>query len=110
MARRSKYPLPPRANVKKGFWGCAFCKGSGCLACEGESKRLYKEQFPDGPKPILTIKAEYREDLAAMQDEGCPNVDSPTVFPAPTGDSAIEQLTRKVLAMLPTSLPSKENS
>ncbi len=78
--KRSRYPLPARANLSSGFWGCSFCGGSGCLACDRESKRKYKERFPDGPKPILTIEDEYDPSLAVMQDVGSPNVETPTFF------------------------------
>jgi hypothetical protein len=34
---------------------CKWCGGKGCLACPGEAEKEYASQFPDGPKPILTI-------------------------------------------------------
>lgn len=67
-----------------GFWGCRFCGGRGCLACPKESDRAYKEAFPDGPKPILTIPINNMpgdaEGQLAMSDDGCPQGDSPEVI------------------------------
>ena len=37
---------------------CRFCRGRGCLACPGEADKAYHAAFPDGPKPIATIKIE----------------------------------------------------
>lgn len=99
---RRRYPVRPRANTAPGFWGCRFCRGAGCLACEAQANRQYAEQFPEGPEPILTITAEYTAPLAAMQDDGCPNVESPFVFRVPDADdSEAAQLARAILAALP---------
>jgi hypothetical protein len=64
-----------------GFYGCTFCGGRGCLACQKQADREYKRQFPDGPKPILTIPL-YNVDgdteaQASMIDDGCPNTEEP---------------------------------
>ena len=40
---------------KKIYRDCRFCKGRGCVACEGEAEKDYQAQFPGGPEPILTI-------------------------------------------------------
>src|SRR5579863_5530963 len=106
MARR-RYPLPRGANLAAGFWGCSFCGGRGCLACQQQADRSYREQFPDGPKPILTINAEYHLEMATMQDDGCPNIDIPEVFPEPTGDDSLSRIVRSILASLPVGYPTK---
>jgi hypothetical protein len=67
-----------------GFWGCSFCDGSGCLACQKQADREYKRQFPDGPKPVLSVPI-YNvpgdlEAQASMVDDGCPNVQEPYVM------------------------------
>lgn len=64
-----------------GFWGCSFCGGRGCLACPKQADKKYKEAFPDGPKPILTIPV-YNADgddtaQTSMVDDGCPNASEP---------------------------------
>ena len=43
---------------------CKWCRGKGCLSCPAEAKKEYQRQFPDGPKPILTIK---REEFDALE-------------------------------------------
>lgn len=84
----------------KSFWGCRFCRGKGCLACGGEANRQYKNMFPDGPKPVMTISKKYRMDLAIMQDDGCPNVNDAAEFEDPTGNDEISRAVRMVLRTL----------
>ena len=51
--------MTPRDNEKTGVYrDCKWCNGKGCLACKGELDAEYKRQFPDGPKPIITIPLE----------------------------------------------------
>ncbi len=54
----------PDVPVCVSYEDCGWCKGknTACLACAQRHERLleYKRQFPDGPKPILTL--ERRED------------------------------------------------
>jgi hypothetical protein len=46
----------PRYDEDRGvFSECKWCHGRGCLYCPAEAEKAYKRQFPDGPKPILTI-------------------------------------------------------
>lgn len=49
------FPDPIQVSGTQAFWGCRFCHGNGCLACQAEEDRAYKAEFPDGPKPIATI-------------------------------------------------------
>lgn len=50
--------MTPLFDEKRGIYrDCKWCGGKGCLACPGEADKEYKRQFPDGPKPILTITA-----------------------------------------------------
>lgn len=45
-----------QARFENGIYrDCKWCHGRGCLSCEGEADKEYKRQFPDGPKPILTL-------------------------------------------------------
>lgn len=36
---------------------CKWCGGKGCLSCPAEADKAYKEAFPNGPQPIMTITA-----------------------------------------------------
>jgi hypothetical protein len=48
-------PFQPRFD--RGIYrDCKWCQGRGCLHCEAEADAEYKRQFPDGPKPIVTIE------------------------------------------------------
>ena len=48
--------LPAVWRHVPGFYrDCPWCGGRGCLQCDAEADKAYKRQFPDGPKPILTI-------------------------------------------------------
>lgn len=51
-----------------GFWGCKWCGGSGCVCCKDEADRKYKEQFPDGPKPLITFKRNDPQDMELMRE------------------------------------------
>lgn len=42
----------------RAYHNCKFCRGRGCIACEGEAEKDYKKQFPNGPQPIATISTE----------------------------------------------------
>lgn len=47
----------PRFSERTGaYCNCKWCGGRGCLACPGEADKDYKKEFPDGLKPIATIK------------------------------------------------------
>lgn len=53
----------PRYDAEKKIYrDCRFCRGRGCVACEGEAKKAYDAEFPGGPQPILTIS---RKELPA---------------------------------------------
>lgn len=53
-----------RARFENGIYrDCKWCRGRGCLACPAEADKEYRRQFPDGPKPILTITREEIEQL-----------------------------------------------
>jgi hypothetical protein len=46
----------PRYDEERGvFRECKWCHGRGCLYCPAEAEKAYKQQFPYGAKPILTI-------------------------------------------------------
>ena len=51
-------PQPRYDPVRKIYRDCKWCGGKGCLSCEGEADKAYKREFPDGPKPILTLDRE----------------------------------------------------
>jgi hypothetical protein len=45
-----------RYDEERGVYrDCKWCGGKGCLACPAESEKEYKRQFPDGPKPVLSV-------------------------------------------------------
>ena len=51
-----------QARFENGIYrDCKWCLGKGCLSCPAEADKEYKRQFPDGPKPILTITKEEME-------------------------------------------------
>lgn len=49
------------------YRNCRFCKGRGCLGCEGEAEKDYKRQFPNGPQPIATISTEEMSDIEKLE-------------------------------------------
>jgi hypothetical protein len=60
----------PRYDEDRGvFRECKWCHGRGCLYCPAEAKKAYKRQFPDGPKPILTIPLEKSINLGTKAGE-----------------------------------------
>lgn len=50
--------IPRYDEQREIYRDCRFCGGKGCLACPGEADRAYRAAFPEGPKPIATIKVE----------------------------------------------------
>jgi hypothetical protein len=48
---------------------CKWCHGRGCLYCPAEAEKAYKRQFPDGPKPILTMPLEQSINLRTKAGE-----------------------------------------
>lgn len=34
---------------------CPICDGAGCDKCTEDADKEYKRQFPDGPRPILSV-------------------------------------------------------
>ncbi len=69
-------------QARNGFFGCRFCGGRGCLACDAESIKQFRAAFPD--QPVLTIavysdKAD-RTGQADMVTDGCPQVAEPYVI------------------------------
>ena len=46
---------------------CKWCGGLGCISCEAEVDKEYKRQFPDGPKPIMTIDINDNEGMEALK-------------------------------------------
>lgn len=50
------------------FARCRMCKGRGCIWCDQEADRQYKEAFPDGPKPILTVRMDNPEEIAVLKE------------------------------------------
>jgi hypothetical protein len=53
---------------------CKWCGGKGCLACPAEADKEYKRQFPDGPKPMMTIKNEEFDQFAISEATGGPSI------------------------------------
>jgi hypothetical protein len=48
--------IPRYDERREVYRDCRFCRGKGCLACPGEADKAYRRAFPEGPKPIATIK------------------------------------------------------
>lgn len=64
---------------------CKWCNGRGCLSCEAEADKEYARQFPDGPKPILTMERNEGESTEDLLKRALTKL-----FPndsAPTGDN-----------------------
>lgn len=69
---------------------CKWCHGKGCLACQQEMEKDYREEFPEGPQPLASISLDDTdgmkrlasilspEGLASAQDEAVKKVDSST--------------------------------
>jgi len=53
---------------------CKWCNGRGCLQCKTEADKAYKREFPDGPKPILTIRNEEFDAFAISESTGGPSI------------------------------------
>lgn len=98
--------------MPSGYRGCRFCYGNGCLACEQERRRdtdaeiralqdeAKREQLFG--KPILTWTASFSAELAAMQDDGCPNIDLPVEFhEEDLPDNNLGRLTKLVMRLAP---------
>lgn len=48
-----------KARFENGIYrDCKWCGGKGCLACPAEAEKEYKRQFPDGPRPFLSLTHE----------------------------------------------------
>jgi hypothetical protein len=45
---------------------CRFCHGRGCLNCDTLINAEYKRQFPDGPKPLVTLKLNDPEEVQLL--------------------------------------------
>lgn len=45
------------------YAGCRWCRGRGCLQCEGEARKAYRAAFPEGPKPIATFRLDDPADM-----------------------------------------------
>lgn len=69
---------------------CKWCHGKGCLACQQEMEKDYREEFPEGPQPLVSISLDDSEGmkqlaailsaagLASAQEEAAKKVDSST--------------------------------
>lgn len=47
-------PKQPRHSYN-AYRNCKWCHGTGCISCQAEADRAYKNAFPDGPKAIAVI-------------------------------------------------------
>lgn len=54
---------------------CKWCHGKGCNYCKSECDKEYARQFPDGPKPILTIQKEDFDKFAISEATGGPTIE-----------------------------------
>ena len=63
------------ARFENGIYrDCKWCGGKGCLSCKAEADKEYNRQFPDGPKPLLTIKNEEFDHFAISEATGGPSI------------------------------------
>lgn len=53
---------------------CKWCGGKGCLACPQEAEKEYRRQFPDGPKPMLTIPNDDFDKFEISEATGGPSI------------------------------------
>lgn len=79
--KREITPRPKEDKIQMRFDGkvyrdCPRCNGRGCGACPAEADAEYNRQFPDGPKPIMTITAEEFDAAAISEITGGPNIES----------------------------------
>lgn len=47
---------------------CRWCGGRGCLQCEIEADKAYKQSFPNGAQPIATFNLNDPDSLARAKD------------------------------------------
>ena len=65
-----------QARFENGIYrDCKWCGGQGCLACPGEADKEYKRQFPDGPKPLLSITHEELDAFEISKMTGGPSIE-----------------------------------
>lgn len=65
------------ARFENGIYrDCKWCGGQGCLACPGEADKEYKRQFPDGPKPLLSLTYEEIDRLEISEMTGGASMES----------------------------------
>lgn len=78
------FPNPHRIHGTRAYHGCKWCKGAGCLQCSVEEEKAYKAAFPDGPKPLASIKhdgtpegiaAVFRGLLGGLEEEASAKAD-----------------------------------
>lgn len=66
----------PRFDEERSIYrDCKWCQGRGCLSCSTEADKAYKADFPDGPKPILTITKEEFERADIDEAMGTSNIE-----------------------------------
>ena len=53
---------------------CKWCGGKGCLACPQEAEKEYKRQFPNGPRPLVTIPIGDFDRLEISESTGGPSM------------------------------------
>lgn len=53
---------------------CRWCGGKGCLSCPTEADKEYKRQFPDGPKPLMTLTVEEMDSATISAATGGPGL------------------------------------
>jgi hypothetical protein len=65
----------------RGYFNCKFCKGRGCLACDGEREkdRIKDEKAMEHSfnNPMLVIKGTPDEDPVGSEEERIPGTARP---------------------------------
>ena len=66
-----------QARFENGIYrDCKWCEGKGCLACRAEADKEYARQFPDGPKPLLSLTHEEIDRMEISEMTGGASMES----------------------------------
>lgn len=60
------FPNPIPVSGTQAYSRCKWCQGRGCISCAAQADIDYKAQFPEGAKPLCTIRPDDTEGMAAL--------------------------------------------
>lgn len=98
MNPESKVTFIPRF-YRGVYRDCKWCQGRGCLSCPVEAEKQYKREFPDGPKPILTIPTEDFEKFTVSEATGGPSIED--------AHGALGEFVSKIFERIKTPSPDR---